>query len=333
MAYTTIDNPELYFQVKTYTGTGSSNAITLDGSEDMQPDWIAIKRRNAASGTQNMDSVRGAAAKLAWNETSGEESPGNILSSFNSNGFTVGDSAAVNGSSDTFVAWCWKETATAGFDIVDYDGDGSIRTVSHSLSAVPHVIITKVYERNGENWAVYHHKNTSDPETDYLILNGTNATADQTNYWNDTAPTSSVFTVGGQNDTNASGQDIIGYLWTGKQGYSKFGSYIGNGSSSANSGTFVYTGFKPSMVIVKSTASEGWQIWDNKRSSYNGQGSNISPNSSNAESTGVRVHFFSNGFQLVSSGADQNSSGQTFIYMAFAEATLVNSNGVPCNAR
>ena len=327
MAYTTIDNPELYFQVKTYTGTGSSNAITLDGSEDMQPDWIAIKRRNAASGTQNMDSVRGAAAKLAWNETSGEESPGNILSSFNSNGFTVGDSAAVNGSSDTFVAWCWKETATAGFDIVDYDGDGSIRTVSHSLSAVPHVIITKVYERNGENWAVYHHKNTSDPETDYLILNGTNATADQTNYWNDTAPTSSVFTVASDTSTNNNGSAYVAHLWTGKQGFSRFESYIGIEDAD---GAYVHLGFRPAWVLVKRVNDTGnWQLGSNKTLSSTGLPLTFYPNSQLEEQNEGDFDFLSTGFKIKSTGTDANGSGDDYLFCAFADAPLVNSNGVP----
>ena len=335
--YTSIDNPELYFQVKIYSGNGTAigsggQAITLDGDEDMQPDLVWIKDRSDSDRPRHFDAVRGVTKELDTSDATAETTLTEGLTAFGSNGFTVGNHEGVNSSSDNFVAWCWKESTTAGFDIVSWSGTGSAKTESHSLSAVPHWIWNK-NRADATQHNIYHHKNTSNPETEIIYLNLTNATSDDNGFWNDTAPTSSVFTVGGDNGTNGNSDNMISYLWTAKQGFSKFDKYTGNGSSSANSGTFVFTGFRPSMVMVKSTGSEGWQIWDNKRSSFNGQGSNISPNSANAESTGVRVHFFSNGFQLVSSGADQNSSGQEFLYMSFAEAPFVNSNGVPCNAR
>jgi len=342
MAYTTIDNPELYFQTKLWTGNDASpRAFTLDGDEDMQPDWVWIKNRSSGNDNILFDAVRGVNKSLRSDSANAEDTTNNdgSIQSFDTDGFTVyqpgtGDDKVNNSGSGTYVGWCWKESATAGFDIVSYTGNGSNRTISHSLSAKPAMIIVKQRSASRDWWVYNKNLDGTDGATGVLYLSTTDAAGTSaTTSWNSTAPTTSVFSLGTTVGVNANTGTYIAYCFAEKQGYSKFGSYIGNGSSSANSGTFVFTEFRPSMVIVKSTASEGWQIWDNKRSSYNGQGSNISPNSSNAESTGVRVHFFSNGFQLVSSGADQNSSGQTFIYMAFAEAPFVNSKGVPANAR
>ena len=358
MAYTSIDNPELHFQAKTYTGNGTAigsggQAITLDGDEDMQPDWVWIKDRSDSDRPRMFDVIRGVTKELDTSDTTGETTLTEGLTTFGSDGFTVGNHEGVNSNTDSFVAWCWKAggsgssntdgsintiktsaNTTSGFSINTFTGTQNVGTVGHGLGSAPGVMIVKNTADSSDAWYVYHQGLASDPETDYIILNTTAAKVDYNTPWNDTAPTSSVFTVGADGGNNESGSTMAAYCFAEKQGFSKFGSYTGNGSSSANSGPFVYLGFKPSLVIVKNTSgTEGWQIWDNKRSSFNGQGSNISPNSSNAESTGVRVHFFSNGFQLVSSGADQNTDGNVFIYMAFAEAPFVNSNGVPCNAR
>ena len=358
MAYTTIDNPELHFQAKTYTGNGTAigsggQAITLDGDEDMQPDWVWIKDRSDSDRPRMFDVIRGVTKELDTSDTTGETTLTEGLTTFGSDGFTVGNHEGVNSNTDSFVAWCWKAggsgssntdgsintiktsaNTTSGFSINTFTGTQQVGTIGHGLGSAPGVMIVKNTADSSDAWYVYHQGLASDPETDYIILNTTAAKVDYNTPWNDTAPTSSVFTVGADGGNNESGSTMAAYCFAEKQGFSKFGSYTGNGSSSANSGPFVYLGFKPSLVIVKNTSgTEGWQIWDNKRSSFNGQGSNISPNSANAESTGVRVHFFSNGFQLVSSGADQNTDGNVFIYMAFAEAPFVNSNGVPCNAR
>ena len=330
-AYTTIDNPELYFQNKIYTGNGTDNtSITLDGDENMQSDLIAIKRRNAASGTQNMDSVRGAAAKIAWNESNAEESPGDILSSFDSNGFTLGDSAAVNGSSDTFVAWCWKESATAGFDIITYSGTGSAKNESHSLSATPHWILTKC-RSTAQSWAT-HHKSYSATEK-VMYLDNNNALASTDPDWI-TAVSSSTISLGGSgSDANTSGRTYVAYLWSEKQGFSKFGSFTGNGN---DDGTFVHTGFRPAWTMIKCTsATDHWPIDDNKRSTSNFMQNTLRANLSNAEYTGSAygIDFLSNGFKVRNDDGQYNLSGGTFVYMAFAEAPFVNSNGVPANAR
>ena len=341
-AYTTIDNPELYFQVKIWNGDGTAigsggQAITLDGSENMQPDMVYIKRRNHTNAGQIHDAVRGATKFMPMDgSTDAEETNTETLTAFNSDGFTVGNHNGVNNASGTYVAWCWKESADAGFDIVSYTGNNTVRTISHSLSAVPHWMAFMERTEAG-NRVVYHHKNTSAPETDLLLWNTTAATADDLSAWNDTAPTSSVFTLGdgdGGGDNNNNTITYVAYLWSEKQGYSKFGSYVGNGNAN---GPFVHTGFRPAMVMIKksSASGSGWMIFDTKRNPGNdGATLRIDAQQTVAESTDhILDHSLSNGFKIRDSDATLNTSGATFIYMAFAEAPFVNSNGVPCNAR
>ena len=331
--YTSIDNPELYFQTKLYTGTGDDDlAITLDGDENMQPDMVWIKERNDTGHTLVYDAVRGATKEVYTNLTNAESTNAATLKSFDSDGFTLGTGGGVNTDDNTHVAWCWKESADAGFDIVSFTGNITNRTISHSLSAVPHVLLTKNREAS-EAWVVYHSANTSAPETDYLVLNTNAATVDGNTTWNDTAPTSSVFTVSTSPAVNGDGEGMIAYLWSEKQGFSKFGGYTGNGN--ASDGTFVYTGFRPALVLVKATSRTGdWYLMDNKRDTINSIDLSISANSSNADNNqGNFIDFLSNGFKLYLSGFGLNESGATYIYMAFAEQPFVNSNGVPCNAR
>jgi hypothetical protein len=332
-AYTTIDNPELYFQVKLYTGTGSELAVTLDGDENMQPDFVWSKNREQSEGHKIFDSVRGVTKFIMSNNTDAEATAAQTLKSFDSDGVTIGTDADMNTSSEKNVLWCWKESATAGFDIVGYTGNGSARTISHSLSAVPSMMIVKIRNDTGYNWIVYHHKNTSAPETDYLYLNTTAATADAT-VWNDTAPTSSVFSVGTSGGTNQDTSTFINYLWSEVQGFSKFGSYIGNNGGTSN-GVFVYTGFRPKLVIQKLSSSSGanWIMRDTARDTYNPMDNQLEANTSDAKEDNHAIDFLSNGFKTRANGLNQQDSGETYIYMAFAEAPFVNSNGVPCNAR
>ena len=332
-AYTTIDNPELYFQADLYTGNGSNgNAKTFDGDEDMQPNVVWIKSRSAAENQHIFDSIRGANKRLLTNTTGTEFDDSSNLQSFDSNGFTLGTADGINKNNATFVAWCWKESATAGFDILTFEGNSTDDTdISHNLSAVPHWIICRNFDA-AKDWCVYHHKNTSAPETDLLVLNTTAATSDSNDKWSDEAPTSSVFTVGDSSQLNASGNTSIAYLWSEKQGFSKFGSYIGNGN---NDGPFVYTGFRPAWVMCKGTASNReWVMHDNKRDAENVVDGTLYANTNDAEGTGTaRMDFLSNGFKLREDGNNWNASGETYVYMAFAEAPFVNSNGVPGNAR
>jgi len=209
MAYTAIDNPELYFQVQLYTGNGGTQSITLDGDEDMQPDLVWIKERNNAKDHQIADAVRGAGKVLESNETSADISASNLVTAFNSDGFSLGDHNELNDSSDTYVAWNWKESATAGFDIVAYTGNGTDDTdISHNLSATPKMIIVKNRDA-ADAWQVYHGANTAAPETDYLVLNTSAATADAADRWSDEAPTSSVFTLGDGAEVNTNTEDFI----------------------------------------------------------------------------------------------------------------------------
>ena len=331
-AYTTINDPSAYFKVQLYTGTGSSHAVAFNDTDtDMQPDLVWIKQRNAVMDHRLFDSVRGVQKYLKPNGDTHQGTDSNSLTAFGSNGFTVGSWDNVNDSSDTYVAWCWKESATAGFDMLTFEGNTTARTISHSLSAVPELMIIKGYDQSSTFWALYHGANTSAPETDQLYLNSTNATSDNATFWNDTAPTSSVFSVGISGHSNPNGDSTMAYLWTSKQGFSKFGSYTGNGAAD---GPFIYTGFRPAFVMVKRTNSTGsWGMRDNKREAYNNGQDFLLANTTAAEQTSATIDFLSNGFKLRHSGSEENTSGSTMIYMAFAEAPFVNSNGVPCNAR
>ena len=330
--YTQIDNPELYFQCKLYTGTGSSQSITLDGDEDMQPDLVWIKQRSATEDHNVTDSVRGATKTINPNATTTEGTYSSVVSAFGSDGFTVGTSDWVNKSSSTYVAWNWKENnSDAGVDIVSYTGTGSNTTVSHGLSAVPNMIIVK--DRDGaRDWTVYH-KSVGNGK--WLQLNDTSAQQTGSQMWQDTDPTSSVFSIGTYAQVNTSSSKYIAYCFAEKQGFSKFGSYVGNAN---DNGPFIYCGFRPAWIMCKasSDSGEGWHILDNKRDIDNPVLTKLAANATSADSATAgdnNVDFLSNGFKIITNDNGLNKSGVTFIFAAFAEAPFVNSNGVPCNAR
>ena len=344
MAYTTIDDPSAFFKVQLYSGNASAGrAIAFDDTDtDMQPDLVFIFARGGNEYPSLYDSARGTQKllRLDNDDPPSTESGTDGVTAFSSDGFTIGGDENVNNTSETFVAWCWKESATAGFDIVTYSGSGSARTISHSLSAVPKFIVTFDRTDGSMNRNVYHAGNTSAPETDVLALNETNATSDSNIYWNDTAPTSSVFSLGTAGQVNDSGDDYVAYLFSEKQGYSKFGSYTGNGGSSGVNtadGTYVYTGFRPAWVMIKRTDSaQQWGIGDTKRDVDNPVQHHLFSESNQAEGGASSYNNFdilSNGFKCRSGEQWTNASGGTYIYIAFAEAPFVNSNGVPCNAR
>ena len=356
MAYTTIDDPSAYFHTQLYTGNGASTrAITNDANAgNFKPDWLWIKQRSQASRSHSIwDSSRGATERLQPDITGAEETQGNDQKSFDTDGFTVGAGNITNESSETFVAWQWKANGgttssntsgditttvqantTAGFSIFTYTGTGTAGdTIGHGLGAVPSLFIIK--RRSGtEDWVVYHHKNTSAPETDHLLLNTTDATSDSDTRFNDTAPTSTLITLGNNAVVNASSSTYVGYAFAEKQGYSKFGSYTGNGNAD---GPFIYTGFKPAWVMVKETTSgntNDWNIYDSKRSVFNPMDDILEANLTDAEGTGrADIDFLSNGFKQRNTHADSNRSSGTFIYMAFAEHPFVSSEGVPTTAR
>ena len=330
--YTTIDDPEKYFQVKLYTGNATDDtAITLDGDTDMQPDLIWTKERSQTGNHNIFDSVRGTSKRLRTetNAAEGTLDPVNQIKSFDSDGFTLGTNNGSNENSITFVAYCWKESADSGFDIVSYTGNSTDRTISHSLSAVPKVIIIK--NRSTTNWwHTYHHKLGNNYE---VYLNVTNV-AGSTDAYQSTDPTSSVFSLDDSVDgTNGDGNSLIAYLFAEKQGYSKFGSFEGNSSTD---GPFIFTGFRPSMILYKNADYlENWHIQSWKQESLNPNNNQLTPNENYAESSdsNTNVDFLSNGFKMRSSHRTSNYTGDTFIYIAFADAPFVNSNGVPCNAR
>ena len=331
MAYTTIDDPSAYFKAQLYTGNGSTQSITFDDTDtDMEPDFVMLKGRDVVAGLNVHDSVRGVNKQIYTNTSDAEETLTTTLTAFNSDGFSLGSNGNANSDTKLFVAWCWKETADAGFDIVSYTGNATARTISHNLSAVPHWMVVK--NRGSDvNWTVYHHKNTSAPETDRLLLNTDAATGDSDAEWNDTAPTSSVFSVGTGDSPNKDGDAIIAYLWSGKQGFSKFGSYTGNNNAD---GAFEFTGFRPAFVLIKNaTDGADWTINDIARDPHNVNNLRLFPNDNKVESSGsLSMDMLSNGFKLRSTDSGNNGP-QTYIYAAFAAAPFVNSNGVPCNAR
>ena len=356
MAYTTINNPELYFQTKLYTGNGNSRSITFDGSEDMQPDWSWFKARSEAYNHALFDSVRGTTKLIRSNQTTAEETHSTTLTAFNSNGFSLGGGDAfTNANSVTYASWHWKAGGSAssnsngsitsnvsvntdaGFSIVSYGGNSTAgATVGHGLGVVPSVVLVK--SRSGAyGWGMYHHENTSSPETDYLSINNTDATVDDVNFWNDTAPTSTVFSLGGTDAINKSSQNLIAYCFAEKKGYSKFGSFTGNASGD---GTFIFLGFKPSWVLIKnaSASSTDWYIYDNNRGGpsagvYGNNNKYFIKANSNVVENNESFDMLSNGFKMRITNNFLNGNGNALIYMAFAESPFVNSNGIPTNAR
>ena len=359
MAYTTIDDPSKYFQIATWTGSASTDTITFGGNSDLQLDLLWSKSRSNSHSHALMDTSRVTSGDYLplFADTDDEEQAAydSELQSITSDGFTVGTQPHAGADGKTYVGYGWKANGgtrttntesgdnpaggyqantTAGFSIVDYVGTGAAGTKTHGLGAVPHVMIVKNRATANQDWIVYHHKNTAAPETDYLYLNDTAATADTDGFWNDTAPTSSVFTLKDNTRVNDDGVNIIAYLFTEIQGYSKFGSYTGNGNAD---GPFVYLGFKPAWLMVKNTtSSRHWQIMDNKRSTSNVIDDYLQANADGTEATGSSQHkfdFLSNGFKLRGTADNVNDDGDTHIFMAFAEQPFVSSKGVPCTAR
>ena len=347
-----IDKPTDHFNTVLYTGTGASLANTGVG---FQPDFTWIKGRSGATEHVWTDSVRGVTKELSSNDNGAEETVAQGLTAFGTDGFTVGTDGSYNTSSATYASWNWKAgtsftndaSATgvgsidsagsvntdAGFSIIRYGGTGSLGTVAHGLGVAPSFIAFKRLDTTG-NWVNYH---KSIGATKYLRFDGTQAEITASDEFNDTEPTSTVFTVETDGAVNASGtNNIIAYCFAEKQGYSKFGSYTGNGSTD---GTFVYTGFKPAFVIMKrSDSADNWLMKDSVRDSYNLANKRLFPNQSAAEDTSVNgsIDILSNGFKQRGSDTLTNASGGTYIYMAFAENPFVTStaNGsIPATAR
>ena len=360
MAYAPISKPSLHFNTKLYTGNGANNhAITGVG---FAPDWVWQKRRDNSNGHVLFDKVRGATKILQSESASGEitSASGQDTVSLDSDGFTVAvpaQTGGINPNGASCVAWNWKAAGTsgstnndgnvattvavnttAGFSIVTYTGTGNAgATIGHGLGAVPNwIVIKKRAGGSSRDWAVYHSANTSAPETEILYLNNTDATADSAAYWNDTAPTSSIITLGAGNEVNESNtHTYVAYCFAEKKGYSKFGKYTGNGNAD---GAFVYTGFKPAFVIAKQTdSSDNWALWDNKREPFNVNDNILRTDTSAAETSNAayKIDFLSNGFKLRGTDTKINGNGNSYVYMSFAEEPLVANVGasIPATAR
>ena len=336
-AYTAIDDPSAYFKVQLYTGSGGTQSITFDDTDtDMQPDLIWIKSRADTNPHTVVDSVRGATKVMWTNVSSAEGTFTDEVTAFNSDGFSLGASsnAYANENTETHVAWCWKESATAGFDILLYTGNATNRTISHSLSAVPEVVIVKRRD-SATAWSSLHL--AIGDSTDRMVLNDTAALEDDATFWQDTDPTSSVFTLGTSSSTNVNTGTYVAYLWAPKQGFSKFGSFdVASGDAD---GPFCYCGFRPAFIMVKSIVDgTNWCIVDNKRTPINPCNEWSKANDSAAvfgpTNKGVGWDLLSNGFKVRNYNGDFNdTSYDPYVWIAFAESPFVNSNGVPNNAR
>ena len=346
MAYTDIDKPSDYFETVLWSSVDTS-IDTLD----FQPDWVWIKSRTNADTQVLFDSVRGAGERLSSSSTGAESTKTDELTAFNSDGFTLGTGSNVNRASNNNVAWSWKAgtsftndaSATgigtidstgsvntdAGFSIVSYTGNGSAgATIGHGLGVTPKMFIVKSRSL-AQDFTVY---NEYIGNTNGLFLNSTAASTGDSSYFNNTSPTSSVFTVGTNARGNTNGATYIAYCFNDVQGYSKFGSYSSNSNAD---GPFVYLGFKPAFLIVKcTTAAEGWAIMDSTREPTNHASfKTLSANTSGSEGSLV-IDFLSNGFKPRQVSGQINKSGShSYIYMAFAEQPFVTSTGVPATAR
>lgn len=341
-----INKPSDYFNTVLYTGDGAaSKSITGVGFE---PNFVWIKGRSGADNHNLFDNVRGVQKVLRSNLTDAEVTYSNSLLSFDTDGFTVGTHTPVNRSGGTIASWNWlaggtassntdgsitssvSANTTSGFSIVSYTGTGANATVGHGLGVAPKFMIFK--NRSGVfNWNTYHSAYSPAQSQEFNTTNLAENTGSA--MWNSTATTSSVFSIGTSGSVNQSSASIIAYCFAEKKGYSKFGSYTGNGNAD---GTFIYTGFKPAMIITKQTNASGgqWYIYDSVRNEFNLTDKQLFPNLSNAESTGNNQYdFYSNGFKARSSNGDTNASGGTYIYMAFAEQPLVGTNNIPATAR
>jgi len=324
MAYTTIDDPTAYFQVKTYTGTGSSQAFTLDSDTDLQPDVVWIKNRGVADSWCHQNDVLGVGKTHAIDDDAAVADETDCIDSFDSDGFTVDSDDKVNASSETYVAYCWKESATSGFDIYTYSGTGSQVTVSHSLGATPDAILN--FLNTGSDWDSTLYLDTPNMGTGKGIFMTLTNAAQSTTYVDSTTTSNFVTT-----NMSTDGRTYFGYALKSIQGFSKVGEYKGNGNAD---GPFVYTGMRSSFIMTKRTDSSGdWLIYDSKREGYNVDNDYLKANATSAEQADVDIDILSNGFKIRNTAADQNASGGTYIYAAFAEQPFVNSNGVPCTAR
>jgi hypothetical protein len=327
----TIADGSTAMDVSLWTGNSAARDIT---GFDMSPDLVWIKKRNSSTfGSHHLfDTVRGATQALVCNDKQQEQTEATQLTAFNSDGFSLGTSPSSNATGDTYVAWAWdagtskasntdgtitssvRANQTAGFSIVSYTGTGAAQTTGHGLNATPAFVILKNRDTGSTHWQVFGDgferlqlSTTGAELTDGYTLARTSTTI---------SPTGNSVT---NNQMNANGDDYIAYCFAPVEGYSAFGSYTGNSSSD---GTFIYTGFRPAFVLIKTTnTASSWYVYDSGRETYNAADTALFPNLNNAESTNTAaaVDFVSNGFKLRGNAGATNSSSNTYIYAAFAE--------------
>ena len=352
MAYTTIDDPEKYFKPVKYVGNLLQHPVE---GFNHQPDWLWFKNADTTNSHNLLDSTRGTDKTLeGTNNNNAEGDTTTRLDSFDADGFTVETDPSVNGNNNEIVVFSWaanggsvtnvaesgdnpgfsrQTSTTAGFSIIKYTGTGAVGTIAHGLGIVPDFIIIKRLE-NADNWRTY---DSVGGGTKAMRLNLNGAHGSSSSFYNDTDATSSVFTVGTNSEINGDAETYIAYVFGSVKGYSKIGSYVGNGNAD---GPLVYTGFKPSWVMVKKSngGSHDWYIqygnttFDDVSQAANPVKSSLIANSSGAKATENSMDFVNDGFKLRTSGNGHNTSGHTYIYMAFAQNPLVNSNGTPGNA-
>jgi len=349
MAYTTINKHTAHFNTVLYSGNGSTQSITGVG---FQPDLVWVKERTATSEHQVVDAVRGYNKRLQTNSSGSQDvdsSPYNDFKSFDSDGFSIGNGGAVNENSQTYASWNWKANGagsantdgtinttktsantTNGFSMITYSGTGSGGgTIGHGLGAKPKVFICRHLNADGNNWQVWVDTTGNGTSDQRLLLNGTGS-----NYNNNhiTFGTDTITLPSSSGDAwSGSGKNYVGYAFIEKVGYSKFGTYIGNGNAD---GAFAYCGFKPSLILIKNTndGNTNWQIYDNKRDGFNPQNDLFRANLNSAEDAVDPIDIVSNGFKNKHNATSQNSNTDVHFFMAWGQS-LVGSNNIPCTAR
>jgi hypothetical protein len=323
-------------QAVLYTGTGATQTINCG----FQPDLVWIKSRSAATDNKLTDSVRGATKALISNSTGAETTDSTGITAFTSTGFTLGSSSVYNNSGATYVAWCWNAgsgttssntagtitsqvsaNTSAGFSIVTFNGNGvQGATVGHGLGVAPTLVIAK-NRSISEEWRVGGSFLAN--WNQFIVLNTANPVTGAIQVWNDLAPTSSVVNLGSSSTPNGSGNAIVLYCWAQIPGFSSFGTYAGTG---ANPGPFVYTGFQPKYILLKSiNGSAHWYAWDTIRNTFNSITNYLAPSLSNAESSLATINATANGFSIINSGVPVNASGTTYLYIAYASNPFKNS--------
>ena len=353
MGTPTIIKANEYFDVSLYEGNGTvigSGGKTISGLQ-FKPDLAWIKNRDNASHFHTLyDSSRGVTKELYANSDSREGTATEGLTSFTSDGFVLGNAVNVNTSSNSFVSWNWlangattssnsngsitstvQASATSGFSIVKYTGTGSAATIGHGLSTAPTLIAVKNLADNSSNWHVYMNATrANNANTYYMMFNSDDSQSDVGAVWNDTSPTTTVFSVGGENTSNKASTNFIAYCWTDIEAFQKIGQYTGNNNAD---GPFIYTGFKPAFLMVKGlNIGNGWAVWDSARSPTNAIDKALFWNTTGADDTGNTIDFLSNGFKLRSNNTDFNTA-HIYGYLAIAEQPFIGDGVSPTTAR